>query len=329
LPAYTYIATAAAVVAVGAVPVIVEIDESLGMDPADAEAKITHWTKCMIPVHMQGVPCRLNDLKAVADRHGLVMMEDCCQGIGARYFDQVCGTIGHAGAWSLNYYKVITCGEGGFAFTSDYRIYERMCFNAEPGLPMWMKDNYGDSFGWQGEPFSNLGLRCNEMDAAMVRVQLSKMDGALARTRACKAALRAALDPNPRLYKLQHQDDPAGDCGISYALVCRDQATADRFAQALGAEGLGAGAAHREGFPDRHIYKYWDSILNKRAYHPNASPWTHPAYRGNVQYSPDMCARSLGILNRTLRLGINVFMTPEHGRQMAEAINKVDELVEV
>jgi len=329
VPAYTYIATAAAVVAVGAVPVIVEIDDSLGMSPEDAAAKVTPYTKVLIPVHMQGVPCRLKALRQVCDAHGLKMLEDCCQSIGARYFGQVTGSYGDAGAWSLNYYKVITCGEGGFCFTNDYLAYERMCFNAEPGLPMWMKDNYGESFGWQQEPFSHLGLRSNELSAAMIRVQLGKIETALGRCRAVKQAVRDNLDPNPRLYRLQYQDDPAGDCGISLALVCRDQATAESFAQALGAEGLGTGAAHREGFPDRHIYRYWDSILQKRSYHPNASPWTHPAYKGHVDYHPDMCPRSLDLLNRTLRFGMNVNMTPEHGAQMAAAINKVDRLLEV
>ncbi len=327
VPAYTYIATAAAVVAVGAVPVIVEIDESLGMDPADAVRKITPYTRAMVPVHMQGVPCRLKDLRAVCDQHSLVMLEDCCQAIGARYFDRVCGTYGDVGAWSLNYYKVITCGEGGFVFTNDYQRYERMCFTAEPGLPMWMKDNYGDNYGWQQEPFGYLGLRSNEMSAAMIRVQLSKMDTALSRTRAAKAAVRETLNPTPRHYRLQHQDDPAGDCGISLALICHDQETAQRFGAALSAEGLGTGAAHREGFPDRHIYKYWDSILQKRAFHPNASPWTHPAYQGQVEYHEDMCQHSLDILNRTLRLGLNVNLTPDHGRQIGAAINKVDRLL--
>ena len=331
VPAYTFISTAAAIVAVGAVPVIVEIDESLGMSPEDAVAKITPHTRCMVPVHMQGVPCRLAALRQVCDEHGLVMVEDCCQSIGARYFDKVTGTIGDAGAWSLNYFKVITCGEGGLCFTSNYQAYERMCFNAEPALPMWMKDNYGEegAAGWQQEPFSFLGLRSNELNAAMIRVQLSKIETALGRCRAAKKAVREALDPSPRHYTLQHQDDPDGDCGISIALVCRDQDTAHKFGAALSAEGMGTGAAHREGFPDRHIYRYWDSILNKRAFHPNASPWTHPAYKGHVEYSPDMCPRSLDILNRTLRLGLNVNLTPDHGRLIAAAINKVDALLEI
>lgn len=323
VPGYTYIATAAAVVAVGAVPVIAEIDESLGLDPEDVLKKLTPSTRCLLPVHMQGVPARLNDLKQIADEHDLFMVEDCCQSIGARYFGKVTGTVGNAGAWSFNYFKVITCGEGGFVFTDDYVAYERICFNADPAMPMWMRQYADQPPQWQTEPFSNLGLRFNEINAAMMRVQLSKMDIALERCRAVKRAVRENLE-SPRHYILQHQDDPDGDCGISMALVVESQAMAHEFARALSAEGLPTGTAHNEGIPDRHIYRYWDSILQKRAHHPGMSPWTHPFYKGKVEYHPDMCPRTLDILNRTLRLGFNVNMTPEHGKLIAQAVNKVD-----
>src|SRR5947209_13882491 len=82
VPAYTYIATAAAVVAVGAVPVIAEIDESLGLDPDDFEAKITPYTKAVIAVYMQGVPARIDQILAVARQHGVKVVEDACQCIG-------------------------------------------------------------------------------------------------------------------------------------------------------------------------------------------------------------------------------------------------------
>ncbi|MBM3216114.1 hypothetical protein FJZ36_14500, partial [Candidatus Poribacteria bacterium] len=275
------------------------------------------------PVHMQGVPARLNELKKLADDHDLFLVEDCCQSIGARYFDKVTGTIGNAGAWSFNYFKVITCGEGGFVFMDDYVAYERACFNAEPALPMWMKQQETGAREWVTEPFSNLGLRSNEINAAMMRVQLSKMDTALERCRAVKKALRDSLEPGTH-YVVQHQDDPEGDCGISFAIVVSSQERAHEFSKALNAEGVGTGTAHNDGFPDRHIYRYWDSILQKRSHHPGVSPWTHPYYKGKVEYHPDMCPKSLDILNRTLRFGLNVNMTPEHGALIAEAINKVD-----
>jgi 8-amino-3,8-dideoxy-alpha-D-manno-octulosonate transaminase len=322
VPAYTYIATPAAVVAVGAVPIIAEIDESLGLDPMDVERKITPYTRAIIPVHMQGVPCRLQQLADIAKRHGLLIVEDCCQCIGGLYHGRVVGTLGAAGAWSLNYFKIITCGEGGLVFMDDQRAYERACFAADPALPMWMRDTIPTD-GWLDRPFSAQCYRPSELLGAIARVQLHRLDAILAHMRSLKRAFLDALQPS-RAYGLQHVDDPNGDCGVSAAIIVRPDVSASRFAEALTAEGLPCGTAHNDGFPDRHIYRYWDSILEKNAHHPLAGPWGHPAYQGTAAYSPDMCPQTLDILGRALRFGFNMRMTPAHAELMARAINKVD-----
>jgi len=327
VPAYTYIATAAAVVAAGAVPIIAEIDESLGLDPGDFEAKITPWTRAVIPVHMQGVPARLEEIMAIARRHGIKVVEDCCQCIGGRYRGRMAGAWGDASAWSLNYFKILTTGEGGIVFSDDYRVYERACFASDPGMPMWMKETIARE-GWETRPFSGECYRPSELLGALGCVQLGKLEQILAHTRRLKGAFLEALDA-PRGYRLQHVDDPEGDCGVSAALIVNTEESARRYAEALGAEGLSCGTAHNEGFPDRHIYRYWDSILGKNSHHPLASPWTHPAYKGRAEYSQDMCPRTLSILNRALRLAFNMGMTEEHARQMAGAVNKVDSALAV
>lgn len=322
VPSYTYIATAAAVVAVGAVPVIAEIDDSLGLDPADFEAKITPRTKAVIPVYMQGVPGRIAAILEVARRHNVKVLEDCCQCIGGEYRGRMVGGWGDAGAWSLNYFKVITCGEGGLVFSDDYTVYERACFASDPALPMWMKDTI-PAHGWETKPFSAQCYRPSEILGALARVQLNKLDPILTHTRSLKRCFLCELD-DPRGYQIQHVDDPAGDCGISAAIIVRDETLAKKYAAALNAEGLGCGTAHNDGFPDRHIYRYWDSILDQNAPHPNASAWTHPAYVGDPGYSREMCPRSMNLLNRSLRFGFNMKMNEEHVEQMAQAINKVD-----
>lgn len=325
VPAYTYIATAAAVVAVGAVPVITEIDTSLGMDPADAEKRITPRTRAMMPVYMQGVPGRIADLQSVAKRHGVLLVEDCCQCIGGRYNGRMVGSFGDASAWSLNYFKIITCGEGGVMFTNDYATYERGTFASDPALPMWMKDTLPTD-GWQTAPFSGNCYRPSEILGALANVQLERLPAIMAHHRAMKAEFLSALD-EPRGYVLQHVDDPSGDCGISAAIIVRDAAAAEAYSGALTAEGLPCGTAHNDGFPDRHIYRYWDSILNKVAHTPEASPWTHSAYKGSVSYSKDMCPVTMDLLNRSLRFRFTVSMTREHARSMARAINKVDSAI--
>jgi len=322
IPGYTYIATAAAVVASGAVPVIAEIDDSLGLDPDDVHRKVTPHTRAVVPVHMQGVPARLDAILEVARRHSLLVIEDCCQCIGGRYRGRVVGTLGDAGAWSLNYFKIITCGEGGLVFTDDERVYERACFAADPALPMWMRDTIPTD-GWLSPPFSAQCYRPSEMLGAIACAQLGRLDHILAHMRGLKGAFLRALE-EPKCYCRQLVDDPAGDCGISAAIIVRDVLLARRFAEALTAEGLPCGTAHNDGFPDRHIYRYWDSILTRNAHHAFASPWRHPAYKGAVEYAPDMCPRTLDILGRALRFGFVMGMEERHAELMASAINKVD-----
>ena len=318
LPAYTFIATAAAIVAVGAVPVIAEIDTSLGMDPADAARKITPHTKAILPVHMQGVPCCLDNLLDLARQHNLKVVEDCCQCIGGRYKGAYTGTYGDAGAWSLNYYKIITCGEGGLVFTNDYDVYERTAFASDPAMPMWMSDRE-----WQNPPFSRQCYRPSEVMGAIARVQLSKIGDILSYTRLLKKVFLAELDA-PKGYTPQYVDDPHGECGISAAIIIEDPNLVPKYAEALKAEGVSAGTVYNEGFPDRHIYRYWNSILQKHSPHVSRYPWSDPQYKGNVEYSRDMCPQTLSILSRTLRFGFNVNMHDTHARLLAAAVNKVD-----
>jgi len=318
VPGYTYIATAAAVVAVGAVPVIAEIDDSLGLDPADVRAKITPYTRAIIPVHMQGVPCRLQELRQLADEKGLLLLEDSCQAVGASYRGKKVGTWGHAGAWSLNYYKAITCGEGGAVFTDDPVIIERAQFQSDPALPMWKGNTE-----WLTPPFSRECYRGNEVTAAIARVQLRKLPRILDHCRALKRELLSLLD-TPQHYVRQHVDDPDGELGISFAMIAHTPELACRMSELLLAEGLTIGSAYNSGFPDRHIYRYWDSILNKHGATPAGYPWRDPAYHGKVEYSPEMCPHTLDLLSRALRLSIHLNLTSDHIAQIAEAINKVD-----
>ncbi len=322
LPGYTFIATAAAIVGVGAIPVIAEIDDSLGLDVADVERKITPHTKAILPVHMQGVPCRLKALVELARKHNLKIVEDCCQCVGGKYKGKYAGSWGDAGAWSLNYYKIISCGEGGLVFTNDYDVYERSAFAAEPGLPMWMSDAE-----WKNKPFSRQCYRTSEILGAIARVQLSKLEDILAHTRRLKKAFVAELAEQPKGYIRQHIDDTSGECGISAAIIVHDNELAKAYADALKAEGLNAGTAYNQGFPDRHIYTYWDSILFKHSPHPAGYPWNDARYTGNVEYSSDMCPQTLSILGRALRFSFNVNMQEEHARLMAAAINKVDDVL--
>jgi dTDP-4-amino-4,6-dideoxygalactose transaminase len=320
IPGYTYIATASAVTNAGAVPVIAEIDDSLSLDPIDTENKITPYTKAIIAVHMQGVPGRMAVLRKLAEKRNLILIEDACQAVGSTYQNEHSGFKSHAAAWSLNFYKILTCGEGGVFFCNDDDAFIRGVNAHDPGSPMWKS---GLTKGSSLAPFTQLGVRGNEVCASIARVQLTKLDDILNKTRALKKVFLSHL-AKPINYQLQYVDDPEGDCGISAALIARDKETAQRMAALLNEIGMDIGSAYNDGFPDRHIYAYWDSILNKQGTTKLGYPWTDPNYKGNVEYSKDMCPNTLDILTRSLRISIHLNLIEQNMIEFAEAINYVD-----
>ena len=321
IPAYTYISTAAAVVNAGAVPIIAEIDESLGIDPEDVRKKITPYTKAIIPVHMQGIPAKMDAIWEIADEHKLIVIEDCCQAIGSKYKGEYTGLRSHAFAWSLNYYKILTCGEGGVFFTNDDSAFLRGVYLSDPGTPMWESDLKGDM---HVPVFSKACYRASEINASIMRVQLRKLDRILEHTRGLKKLLLSKLKESDN-YSIQHVDDPSGDCGISFAMIFKNEELLQKFADKVSDEGLEIGSLYSKKFADRHIYSYWDSILNKRGTNHLNYPWGDPNYKGSAEYSKDMCPRTLDILSRTLRMSIHLNMTKANIEETAELINKTDE----
>ena len=323
IPAYTYISTAAAVVNAGAVPIIAEIDESLGIDPEDVQKKITPYTKAIMPVHMQGVPAKMDAIWKIADEHKLIVIEDCCQAIGAKYKGEYTGVKSHAFAWSLNYYKILTCGEGGVFFTNDDSAFLRGVYLSDPGTPMWESELKGDL---HVPVFSKACYRGSEINATMMRTQLKKLDSILEHTRGLKKLLLSNLK-EPINYILQHIDDPSGDCGISFAITFKTEKLTRKFCKVLLDEGLEIGSLYSKKFPDRHIYSYWNSILNKRGTNSLNYPWGDPNYKGSAEYSKDMCPKTLDILARTLRMSIHLNMTEANILEIAELINETDKVI--
>ncbi len=126
VPAFTFVATAMAVLHQGAVPVFVDVEpRTFGMDPARVEAAIGPRTRAVVPVHLHGVPCDLQPIADIAARRGLLLIEDSAQAIGARYRGRFAGTVGLAGCYSLQSSKSMACGEGGLLVTDDEAVFRR------------------------------------------------------------------------------------------------------------------------------------------------------------------------------------------------------------
>lgn len=320
LPAYTFHATAAAIMGVGAVPVMADIDESLGLDPYDVERKISPNTKAIIAVNMKGIACRLDELRAVAKKHNIKIIEDCCQAIGAKYKGKYAGVDSDAAAWSLNYFKVITAGEGGLFLTNDEATYVKGFMQSDSG---------GRLFGTEQlkelgiKPFSRDGYRGNELCAAVARVQLNKLDMILGHTRNLKNKLLSLLN-EPIHYNHQRIDDSEGDCGFAFTMVAESSDMAERLCSRLKDEGVPADIVFKSDKRDGHIYPFWDDVLLKTGSNDKNYPWGDPSYNGKVEYSDNVCPNTLKILSCCVRFEMDMATTEQNIIEIAEAINTID-----
>jgi dTDP-4-amino-4,6-dideoxygalactose transaminase len=317
IPGYTYIATAAAVLIARAVPVIVEIDDTLTMDPQALEAAITPYTKAVIPVHMRGTPCQMDEIMEVARKHNLVVIEDVAQANGGKYKGHSLGSIGNAGCFSFQQYKVVTSGEGGMLVTNDPMLHARASVYHDCAVSFW-----GVESSTQVEPFPGENYRMSEIQAALGLAQSSRIDSVVDRLRQVKKTIINGIQSVPGI-QLQRVPDSAGDVSYSLVFFAPDSGKARNFAELLAAEGIPNGTIHNNGFADRHIYVNWDYILEKRGASKVDTPWSCQSYKGNVNYSKDMCPRTLDLLGRAIAISLHQNMTSEDCNDAVEAIKKV------
>lgn len=315
VPAYTYIATALAVTAVGAIPVIADIDETLTIDAKEVEKKISKNTKAIIPVHIQGFPCNLDAITAIAKKYGVAVVEDACQSIGGRYNGKFLGTIGDAGAYSYNYFKVITAGEGGALVTNNRRIYERALIYHDASAVAF----FGDQLDGISEPlFGGTEFRISDITGAILREQLKKLPGIIADLHKNKFALIDALK-NKALVAPSHDSD--GDCATTLALRFETAEECNEFAKKCEENRLSIIIPINTG---KHIYTNWTQIMEKRgAHHPALDPFKMEANKDlQHDYSMDMCPKTLDLLARTAYISINPDWSTDEVNSVAEIINK-------
>jgi len=204
VPTYTWVATVNAVVTLGAVPVFVDIDESLTMDPRAVEAAITPSTAAIVPVHMRGAGAAMADILAVADRHGLAVLEDSAQAVGGRYRGRRLGTFGRIGCFSLQYHKTITTGEGGMVVTEDTTLFERAVRYHDQGSVR--VEELDELIPDESPLIIGVNYRMSELTAAVGVGQLGKMDWIIGQMRAHKA--RAVRCPIRRVTRGPRSSSP-------------------------------------------------------------------------------------------------------------------------
>jgi dTDP-4-amino-4,6-dideoxygalactose transaminase len=282
VPGFTFVATISSVVYARARPVLAEVDESFDLDPVDVEARITPRTRAIIAVHMLGNPARLDELKAVASRHGLALIEDAAQAFGATYCGRWVGGHADAGVYSFNEFKTITCGDGGMLVTNDEDVYRRAFAMHDQGHS---PNRRGIEVG--NRPFLGLNFRMTELQGAVLLAQVRRIDTIRDHLRANRDIVRAAIADIPGI-TFRTLPDPAGDLATHLVVIFPDAATADAITSELGAITLATSGWH--------VYTHMEHVLTGRTITGRGCPYDCSCTDGR---RPD---QGVGMLPATDRL---------------------------
>lgn len=312
VPPITDMGTIAPVLYQGAVPVFADLlPHSYALDPASVEAAVTDRTRAIIAVHLWGNPCDLDALDAICKRHNLLLIEDCAQAFGATWKGRPVGAIGSVGCYSYNEFKHISCGDGGVVVTGDADVANRLrlstdkCYDRRPDAlirqPVFLANNY----------------RMTELQGAVARAQLRKLDGIVARRRAWCESLLSGLADTPGI--ALPEPTPGGNPSWWFFLlrVAPYQlggATADDFAAALAAEGVRA-SAHYIGTP---IYRY-PLFQDHSAYAEHGENTAYARY----DYSATSCPVAEAILETGVMLPVNEAFTETDAAEIVFAVRRV------
>lgn len=293
VPGYTFIASMSSIIYARAIPILAEVDRTLNLDPEDVRQRITPRTKAIMVVHMLGNPARMDELKAIADEHSLLLIEDCAQAFGASYKGRRVGSIGNAGTYSFNIFKMITAGDGGMVVTDDEAAFRRFFgFHDQGHSPLRTGVEVGR------RPFVGLDFRMTELPAAVLLAQLRKLDDILSHLRANKLRLREAIADLPGL-EFREVTDAEGECATLLTVILPSEEVARKMAEVLGTK-----VVADSGW---HVYTNMEQILEKRTITPEGCPFTCPYYKGGeVKYWKGMLPQTDDLLSRAINISIGV-----------------------
>jgi len=289
VPALTFVATATSVALVNAVPVIVDVDpRTYNISIQAIEDAITDRTRAIIPVHNGGFPCDMDRIMEIAQRHDLMVIEDCAHAHGSEYKGRRCGSIGHLSAFSFQQGKVMTSGEGGIVLTSDPELAEKaysfMHIGRMPGRPFYEFHRLASN------------LRMTEWQGAVLLCQLERLDEQVRRREENARYLAEGLKEIPGVEPLVDQDmwGEGKFCtrwsfyywNFRYRQEEFDGIHRDKFIEALKAEGVPVGiGAHGEPI-------YRNPLFQNMNFGRTGCPIRCPLYKGEMDYRKVRCSEA-------------------------------------
>jgi dTDP-4-amino-4,6-dideoxygalactose transaminase len=292
VPGYTFIASMSSVIIVRAVPVLAEIDESLTLDPADVEKRITPRTKAIMAVHMLGNPCDVENLQAIAAKHRLILIEDAAQAFGGSYKGRRLGTLGLIGTYSFNIFKMINAGDGGMVVTDDDELYSRAFgyhdhghFPSRAGVEIGNRSIIGQNY------------RMNEITGAVLIAQFRRLEDIMGRLRQIKSRFRKQIESIPGL-AFRKLYDSEGECNTLLTVLLSSKDIAEKLARKLNTT-----TVIKSGW---HVYNNMEQILGKKMITEHGCPYNCAGYPCRQEYRKGMLPKTDDILARAINISIGV-----------------------
>lgn len=293
-----------------AVPVFADLGAgTYNLDVADVQRRITPKTRAIIAVHLTGNPCDMDALKDLADRHKLVLIEDCAQAWGARYRGRPIGTVGHFGCFSLQNSKHVTCGDGGVVGSSDERF-----------GPLLQKfgDKGGDRRKWGGFDAFATNYRMSEPQAAVAAAQLTRLEAIAAKRARLGNLLTEKIAGLPGI--VPHEVHPE-DRSVYWFYMFRIRPEAFRCGRSeLVKAMLAEGAPVRGGYIG--VPLYGEPVFQKHAFFAGRWPVKEMGLT-TMDFSRHKCPEAESILATGIRVPIYEYMTEDYILDVASAIRKV------
>ena len=256
VPPYTFIAPIEAVLVAGAIPVFAEIDETLCLSPEGIEKAITPRTKAVLIVQVFGSMGRMDEIVAVCKKHNLILIEDAAPALGGSYKGKMLGNFGKMSAFSFDYYKIITAGEGGAVATNDDELYDRAHKYSDHG-----HDHLGNARGAELHPILGYNFRGSELGAAVVLAQLRKLPYIIEKQRAHQNILKQVILEFPEV-KMRCVPDEAGDSATFLSFFLPNPSQAIRVFEEFQKQELSASYWYRNNF---HYHRQWGHLKEMKS----------------------------------------------------------------
>lgn len=320
IPAHLWVSVIGAVVNVGAIPVVADIDKTFCLDPAAVESKITEKTRGIILVHMNGAPGNVQAIQDIARKRNLWLLEDCAQCAGGSIGGKKAGSWGDMAIYSFQLNKNMTAGDGGCVVTDDDRLYRRAFATHDVG---YVRNEAGRLvFDDPDLRLWGRGYRMDELRAAVLRVQLQKLPAITGAMKRSKARIREALKSYPEV-TLRKLQDPEGDTGAFLLAIFSDPTIADDVTKAMQAEGISS--CHLISDPYHwglHLYYENASLVTRSSADPSGFPWSL-SESSKPDYSRGACPVADDLFARTMYLPIPSNLTDEDESDIIRAFEKV------